>query len=293
MKKDKKIVIIGAGPSGCAVALQLKRYNISPLIFEKEGICELLKSAYKIENYPGFPEGISGEGLARNIERQIRKEKIKVIYEEVIKIYYKDGIFSIETKKRRVKSDILVIATGTEPKKIPLLRDKNVFYEIKPIFKKDLKKILIIGAGDIAFDYALNLSSKGKFVTILNRGENAKCNMYLYKKVMNDERINYRKNIQVIDVKKENKMLKIICKTEKGNIVEYADAILVSIGRLPSLNFIDKNFKGRMKGLIKEKKLFLAGDVKNGMKRQIGIAVGDGIKTGMEIYENHFKIWEG
>ncbi len=81
---NKDVCVIGAGPSGIAAAIQLKRYNISPLILEMNRIGGLLNNANLIENYPGFPDGISGEKLCMLFNEQFNKCNITIINKEVM-----------------------------------------------------------------------------------------------------------------------------------------------------------------------------------------------------------------
>ncbi len=157
----ENVAIIGAGPAGVAAAIQLKRYGIEPILFEKEEVGGLLKNANLVENYPGFPRGISGKSLVELFKSQVKSYKIRVVYEQVERLSYNYGEFDIDTSKRKFASKTVIIASGTKPRRIESmdkgLKGKHVFYDIYSISKVKGKRIAIIGAGDIAFDYALTL----------------------------------------------------------------------------------------------------------------------------------------
>ena len=78
LSKSTSVIIIGAGPAGIACAIQLKRYNIDSIVLEKDEIGGLLKNANLIENYLGFPNGISGKKLVQLINKQVRTSKINI-----------------------------------------------------------------------------------------------------------------------------------------------------------------------------------------------------------------------
>ena len=189
------MVIIGAGPAGISTAIQLKRYGVEPTLLEKKEIGGLLKNANLVENYPGFPSGVPGPELVKLFKKQLENIQIKVHFEKVLELDYKNGLFSIKTNQKKITCRIIVIASGTKPRKLsypdlPAKIENHIFYEIYPLTQVENKKIAIIGAGDAAFDYALNLSKQNK-VTILNRGEEVKCLPLLWKRAMETKNISY------------------------------------------------------------------------------------------------------
>lgn len=147
------ITIIGAGPAGFAAAIYLKRAGIQPLIFEKTQVGGLLVNANLVENYPGFPEGISGSDLVNKFRKQLNYLNIEITKKKVTKVIYKEGNFHIIVEDQEIISSALIIASGTKPKKLGLsgetqLFGRKLFYEIKdipPPTKND--KIVIVGGG--------------------------------------------------------------------------------------------------------------------------------------------------
>ena len=102
--KTEHVIIIGAGPAGLATAIQLKRYGVHPLLFEREQTGGLLRNANLVENYPGFPQGISGLDLVNLFIRQAQNLSIDVTYEEVIELVYDQGIFQARTARQSYAS---------------------------------------------------------------------------------------------------------------------------------------------------------------------------------------------
>ena len=248
-----KVAIIGLGPAGVAAAVQLKRFGINFICFEKNKIGGLIKNANKIENFPNSKGPISGLEYVKILKKQIKKNKIHPIYKEVtdIKFLKTKNCYKIISNHSSYLAKHIILATGTVPKTINL--PYKIFYEIKDLLNKKNKKIIIIGAGDMAFDYALNLSKKNKII-LLNRGEKIKAQQILKNAVLENKNILYKKNCNIKKYLENNK----------------ADFIVTAIGRNP--NFIKKGVN-----------IHLTGDVKNGIYRQVAIANSDGLKAAMKI----------
>ena len=287
-----EVVIIGAGPAGIATAIQLKRYNIEPLLLEKEAVGGLLRNAHVVENYPGFPEGISGIALVELFKKQLKNAGVAVSFEAVLELDYRDGAFLIKTDSQEIVVITVVIATGTKPCKLINVKiaddiRSKIFYDIYSILDSKKKNIAIIGAGDAAFDYALNLARNNE-VVIVNRSSHIKCLPLLWERSMKSDSISYLHDINVEAIEKKGSKALLTCfDTESQEKKEMsADYVIVAIGREPGLDFLSDKLKKSLETLTKINKLYMVGDVRNGLYRQTAIAVGDGIKAAMEIFRN-------
>lgn len=282
------VTIIGAGPAGIATALQLKRYGITPVLLEKNTIGGLLRNAHLVENYPGFPRGISGVNLVHLFRDHLEGASITVFPEEVIKLDIEDENFLIQTQKRIFTSRIVVIASGTKPRKFTSfqiseeMKDK-IFYEVYPLLKLRRKKVVIVGAGDAAFDYALHLEKNNR-VVILNRGRQVRCIPVLWERAVNSPRITYCKNTELVRITGDpsDRML-LECRGPKGMVKLDADYVLFALGREPQLDFLSDKLKVNVQEMEVKGNIYFVGDVKNVAFRQTAIAVGDGVMTAMKI----------
>jgi thioredoxin reductase (NADPH) len=309
------VVVIGAGPAGAAAAIQLKRYGLSSILLEKERIGGLLWNANLIENYPGFPAGISGPKLARLVEKQMQRIGVELVSDEVTCVVTDDDVLRVETSQTSFCSRYVIAASGTKPKLLPLdipqaARDR-VFGEIHPLLNEHNKHIVIVGAGDAAFDYALNLVKKRNSVTILNRGREVKCLKLLRNRASTRPTIRYRERIAISRVEVDetaNRLRLALSRStghyteqdrdlfassptreaegeriphEAGNVSEWmaADYLVFAIGREPQVDFLPADLLERG-----SHRLYLVGDVKNGQLRQAAIAAGEGLRAAMQIY---------
>jgi thioredoxin reductase len=279
------VLIIGAGPAGVSTAIQLKRYGLTPILLEKDRIGGLLWNANKVENYPGFPDGIPGPKLVELFEKQIRRIGIRIIFDEVKNLVFEND-WLVETKQAAYRPDVVVIATGTKPRPLPVtIQDKvknRVFTEVWRLLEARKKHIVIVGAGDAAFDYALNLAGRGNTVTILNRNTEVSCLPLLWERASATPAISYRErsSLQLIDSDAVTGRLQLF--TDGGSLT--ADYLLFAIGRESQLDFMTKSVKRQERRLAECGKLYFVGDVHNTLFRQTAIAAGDGLRTAMQIY---------
>jgi thioredoxin reductase len=290
-----EVAVIGAGPAGIAAAIQLKRYNIECLLFEKDRPGGLLKNANLVENYPGFPRGVTGPRMVTLLQEHLEAYKINVLNEEVEILEYQEEEkrFLIATPNAVYYSQTVVVASGTMPRELELVKKlppqlrKNVLYEVHPIVREKGKRILIIGAGDAAFDYALNLAAENN-VIISNRGEQVKAIPLLVERAAANPCIAYYKNTAVTKIVQGNaKELLVILSTpsthDSPQEVE-TDYLVCATGRVPQTGFYTPSLT-RMKEELRCQGVFYEiGDVINGIFRQAAIACGNGIQIAMKIH---------
>ncbi|MBN2184828.1 MAG: NAD(P)/FAD-dependent oxidoreductase [Candidatus Krumholzibacteriota bacterium] len=284
----RSAAVIGAGPAGIAAAVQLRRFGIDTLIFEKEKTGGLVRSANLVENYPGFPDGIPGPELADRFARHLLSSGASVVSGEVLSLEYAGGSFAIKTEKDQYQAGFAVIASGTaalRPEGVEISRGAEpfVFTEIISISDLEGKKIAVIGSGDAAFDYALNLSKKNDLYIIM-RGSEPRCLPLLLERAHSNRRIEIIRRFDSRKVEKYSSGLLITGKKEgvEGESLT-TDRLLFAVGREPATGFFGRGLSKNIDLLSREGILYLVGDVKNGIFRQTAIAAGDGIKAAMAI----------
>lgn len=289
MAKETPVIILGAGPAGIAAAIYLKRAGLNPMILEKQLPGGLLRHAFFVENYPGFPKGISGTKLATQFVQHLFKVGISITKSEVNRVEHRNNAFTIQTKKGRVISSAVIIASGTKPKKLSIpgataVEEKRLFYEPIKIPSRTKKRISVIGGGDIAFDYTLTLLKKGHEVTILSRSEPV-C-IPLLKRQVQAKGASIQVGCAIEKIQQEPRGLLLKCRQQDKAIEWSTDYLLIACGREPRISFLAPSLT---RYYMQSKKLpqtalpglFFAGDVVRGTYRQTGIAVGDGMYAAM------------
>jgi thioredoxin reductase (NADPH) len=287
------VIIAGAGPSGLSTALQLKRYGINPLLIEKDRIGGLLYNANLVENYPGFPGGIPGPQLVEMFKQHVQEYQLDILPAHLEELSYENDLFQFSIPGKNLTSQVAVIATGTKPRRfedfsLPSEIQDQVFYEVFPLLGVKNKRIAIIGAGDAAFDYAINLA-EDNFVMVLNRGDTISCLPLLWERASLIPNIQYHRKTSISKVcSAPNQQLKIDCKTAGIPISFLVDYMVGALGRDPNLDFISGHFAEKAIQLENSGRLYYVGDVANGLYRQTAIAIGNGILAAMKIYR-YFK----
>jgi len=284
------VAIIGAGPTGITASIQLKRSGLTPLLLERARIGGLALNANLIENYPGFTSGITGKKLVEHFKRHLDRLNIKVTKRNVRRIELTRQGFKLVTDKGAFQSRTVIAASGTKPllAGIPgekgLSQDNKLFYEIKdlpPYTKKDI--FTVIGGGDAAFDYALNLASRARRINVLFRSKRPKSLPLLIKRVKRKSSIKLFPNTVPISVELLDRVDKksLTVTARSGNKITKipGNYILIAVGREPCIEYLPDS----LKRTEKTPGFFPAGDIKKGNCRQIGIAVGDGLLAAMQV----------
>jgi len=265
---------------------------MDPLLLERNKIGGLLLNANLVENYPGFPDGISGQDLTSLFKAHLRRWKITITKAEVRRVSRQSGLFRILAGSGEFVSRFLVLATGTESTRIRLrglerISKARVLYEIAnaPADVKG-KEFLIVGSGDAAFDYAMNIAQKGGSADLIIRSADTKCIPLLLQRTRKRMSIRMSLSTVPISVIETRRHIELKCRREGREELHNGDYLLIACGREPNLSMLSRRLRDEM---AKEtdgvglSKMHLAGDVKRGLHRQVGIAVGDGIAAAMRI----------
>jgi thioredoxin reductase len=283
------VAIIGAGPAGLTAAIQLQRYRVPFVLFEKNRLGGLLWNANMVENYPGFPSGISGPALVKLMQDQLRRMKVTVTRDEVLRIDLSTGGLRLRARRATYRARHVIIASGTRARDWPIPVSSRlharVFSDIVPLLEVRGRQVAIIGAGDAAFDHALNLASKRNSVTILNHGQRIQSLGLLRRRAAGNPRIAYRAGTSVrrVAANRATGGLMLKCETRSGVHDLAVDFLVFAVGRDPEQGFLSASVLVRRKELQRDHVLFFAGDVRNGSLRQTAIATGDGLRAAMHV----------
>jgi thioredoxin reductase (NADPH) len=253
----------------------------------------LLWNANLVENYPGFPGGIPGPELVRRFLLQVEAIGVQIIPQAVESLTYEKQIFSLLTATGVFNCQTTVIATGTQPLEfesglIPAEAQARVCSEVYPLLEVRGARIAIVGAGDAAFDYALNLA-RSNSVVILNRSDQVKCLPLLQQRAAVSPHIAYHPQTSLVQVQlAEDGRLALRLESPTGVWECTADYLLGALGRRANLDFVSASLQRQASRLEKQGCLYRIGDVSNGHYRQTAIAAGQGLLAAMQIYHRQY-----
>ena len=285
------LVIIGAGPAGLCAGIYAARAKMNVLVLEKAAPGGQIIITDWIENYPGFPDGISGFDLGDKMFNQAKKLGVEISTSEVLSIEMSDKKKLIHLKDRTISSKTVIIATGAAPRKLNIGEDKFIGKGVSfcatcdaPFFKG--KKVVAVGGGDTAVQEALYLTKFVEKVYLVHRRDELRAAKILRERAFKNNKIEFIWDSVVTGMdgffNVENVKIKNVKTGEEKTI--QADGCFVWIGIIPNTGFIGDSIKLDSSGFVVADAtmatsvpgIFAAGDVRAESLRQVSTAVGDG-----------------
>jgi len=290
--KAHDLIIIGGGPAGLAAAIYALRFQINTLLIEKMVLGGLASTAYQIENYPGFPDGISGLDLCQKMTEQAQKLGLKVMWGNVVKIKNNKSHREVLIDGKALSAKAVIIATGSEPTKLGIpgeeeFRGKGVSYcaTCDGPFYRD-KDVMVVGGGNSAVEEALFLTRYARKVSIVHRRDELRADKILVEKARNHPKIYFFLHSIPEKIIGEKMVSEVVLKDllAEKTIRVPVQGIFVYIGSNPNTKFLKGIIKLDEKGFIltDEKMttsvpgIFAAGDARAKSLRQVVTAVSDG-----------------
>lgn len=314
MTEVRKTLIIGSGPAGMSAAIYLARFHLEPLVLTGTLAGGQPMWTEKVENYPGFPEGISGAELSQNFFAQAKKFGAQIVPEIVTRLECTNLPINVWTTSASdqppdYQTRTLIIATGSQPKKLGLPEEEKFSGRGLAFcatcdgpFYKD-KIVGVAGSGNKAIEEALLLSRYAKKVYLIIRGAAMKADHYLQTQIQENKKIETIFFHQVIKLLGEKQLQKILIEnTQNQEQKELAvDGLFLAIGQIPTNQlFIDQlatNTAGYLltgekaqsgtvyKTVTNIKNVFAAGDIVADEKAQVIIAAAGGVNAALDVQD--------
>ena len=301
--KIYQVVMIGAGPSSLTAALYTTREDIDTIIYEKATVGGLAAITDKVDNYPGFPEGIEGYQLAQQLEKQAKRFGAVIEYGTVESIRDEGKYKVVKVDGVEIKAKAVLIATGSSYGKINVPGEeeyygKGVHYcaTCDGAFYKG-KHLVVVGGGNSAIQEAIYLSGFANHIDLLVRST-VKASDVLQKKLqklVDDGRITIHLETSTDEIVAVEGKVTHTRATKKGKPINVnTDGVFIFAGLKPNTAFLDGSgveldeigfIKTDLKLQTNIPGIFASGDVRSGSTMQIASAVGEGATVAHSIRE--------
>lgn len=302
-KEIHDVVMIGAGPAALSAAIYTTREDIETVLFEKGVIGGLAAITDWVDNYPGFPKGVSGLDLSEGLRQQAERFGADIRLGEVMQITDEGELKKLTTTDGDIYAKSVLIATGSDYKKLGIPGEQEYYGRgvhycatCDGAFYRD-KKLVIIGGGNSAIQESIFLTRFASQIDILVRSDKLRASEVLQEELENYKdkiKIHFNtvsKEIQASDGKKVDKVL-AYDKIQDKDIVFQTDGVFVFIGLRPNTQFLkESEIELDDIGMVKTNPyletampgVFAAGDVRSGATMQIASATGEGATAALRI----------
>ncbi|KAF8011226.1 hypothetical protein BT93_J1743 [Corymbia citriodora subsp. variegata] len=303
------LCIIGSGPAGQTAAIYAARAELKPILFEGGMANDIspggqFTAAICIENFPGFPEGITGRELVDRCRNQSLRFGTQIFTETVTKVNFSSRPFKVFTDLRTVIADAVVVATGAIVKQLSF-PGSNSFWKrgmsacavcdgAASIFRN--KPLAVIGGGDSAMDEAIYLTKYGSKVYIIHRRDTFKASKIMQNRALSNPKIEVLWSSVVVEAYGEGER-GVLGGLKVKNVVtgEVSDlqvsGLFIAIGRDPTTKFLGGQLELDSDGYIVTKPgsthtsvrgIFAAGEVQDKKYRQGITAAGTGCMAALD-----------
>ncbi|MFC2027866.1 thioredoxin-disulfide reductase [Chloroflexota bacterium] len=292
-----QVIIIGGGPAGLTAGIYATRAGLNTLLVEKMVPGGQITTSEWVENYPGFPQGISGFDLGQLMEDQARKYGLEIRMAEVTGMDISEGRKILKTSEDDYSASAVIIAAGSEHAKLGIpgeeeLVGKGISYCATcdgPFFRD--REVAVIGGGDVAIADALFLSRFSSKVSVIHRRDQLRASKILQDRAFENGKIEFIWDT-VIDAIEGDDTVKALqlrnVKTEdKSNL--QVGGVFMAVGNKPNTEYLTGFLKLAPNGTIPVNiqmeteipGVYAAGDIREGSIRQVVAAAGDGAIAAM------------
>ena len=292
MNREYEVVIIGGGPAGLTAGLYTSRARLNSLLIEKGVVGGQIIDAEQVENYPGFPEGISGLELGQLMHQQAAKYGLKTIIAEATGVEPQGKPIVVKTTEGDFTAKAVIIATGSERGKLGIpgeeeFTGKGVSYcaTCDAAFFRDLP-VAVIGGGNAAITEALHLTKFASRVTVIHRRNQLRASGIMQEKASAEPKIEFRWDTVAEAIEGENSVKRIRLRQVKTGEKSTLDVagVFISVGLKPSTDYLkgilplddggyvitNNKMETEIPGIL------AAGDIRHDSARQAITAAGDG-----------------
>jgi thioredoxin reductase (NADPH) len=292
------LIIIGGGPAGLTAAIYAGRAALKTLLLSGATPGGQIANTDRVENYPGFPEGISGAELAMRFQSQAEHFVTKLATDFVTEVDFSASPFTVKTRSEAYRGRTVIIATGAFPRRLGVPGEKEYFGRgvstcatCDGFFYKD-RRVVVVGGGDSAIDEGLFLTKFASEVTVIHRRDELRATKSLQERAFANPKMRFVWDTVVEEILGEDTVSGVRVrnvKTGEASVIE-TDGVFVYVGLIPGTKLfvgqLELNEQGYIVADAHQRTsvpgVFAAGDVQSPDFRQVVIAAGAGAKAVLE-----------
>ncbi len=292
------VLIIGAGPAGLTAGIYAGRGGLKTAIVEKGNPGGQIAQTEEVENYPGFPDVISGPELSSRMVAQAEKFGAEIIYDEVQSLEKIGNGFRLRGYDKTYNAHVVIIATGANPKRLDV-PGEDKFYgrgvstcaTCDGFFYRG-KHVIVVGGGDAAIEEGTFLTKFAETVTIVHRRDTLRANKVAQDRAFKNPKMKFIWDTVVEEVLGDELVSGVRAKNIKTGLetIIPTDGVFIYVGHEPNTKFLENTVELNTHGYVAVKDeiytsisgLFSAGDVSDEIYRQLSTSVGAGTKAAMK-----------
>ena len=295
---DYDVLIIGGGPAGLTAAIYAGRGNLRVGLLEKGNPGGQIAQTEEVENYPGFPDVISGPELSERMVKQAEKFGAKILYDEVTGLERNGLGFTVKGYEKSYTAHSIIIATGANPKRLGV-PGEDTFYgrgvstcaTCDGFFYRN-KRVVVVGGGDAAIEEGTFLTKFASSVTVIHRRDTLRANKVAQDRAFANPKMRFIWDTAVEEVLGDDGLVTGVklenLKTGEKSTLE-TDGVFIYIGHEPNTGFLSGVVELGSTGYVAVRDeiytnvpgIFAAGDVSDEIYRQLSTSVGAGTKAAM------------
>jgi thioredoxin reductase (NADPH) len=304
-ERNRRVLILGSGPAGYTAAVYTARAELKPVVLAGSGTDPVvgipggqLMLTTEVENYPGFPEGVSGPDMMELFRKQAEKFGAEVLYADATRVDLSQRPFKVESSEGGFASDALIIATGAKARWLGLDSEKRLQNRgVSACATCDGalyrgKDMAVVGGGDTALEEALFLTRFASKVTVIHRRDQLRASKIMQDRALAAEKIEFAWDSVVDEVLGEDGVTGIRIKNVKTGATSELSvgAVFIAIGHTPNTGLVREQLELDDAGYIRVERgtrtsvegVFACGDVVDHVYRQAITAAGTGCMAAID-----------
>ena len=296
--EHRELIVIGGGPAGLTAAIYAGRAARDTAVLVGPGMGGQISVTEAIENYPGFPEGITGNELSQRILKQAKRFGAEVLMETTERVDLSERPYTVETNRAKRTASSIIIATGAVPKMLGvpgetefLGKGVSTCATCDGFFYRD-KDVVVVGGGDAALDEGLFLTKFAREVKVIHRRDELRATHIYQQRAFGNPKMSFVWDTVVEEILGNETVTGVQVRNVKTGEVSVIDTngVFIYIGMVPGTDPFEGQVEMDDSGyIITDKRqrtnvpgVFAAGDVQSPDHRQVVVAAGTGAIAAIE-----------